>query len=235
MKRFVCMVLLLALALCACADAPTETTLAVETTLPDVPTVPTETTLPQQSTAPEAQSGYTLKITDPETTVYAGPAFRYGAAAMVGEAGVYTIVEESTDADGNLWGKLRSGLGWLCLTEPALAPVYADYAPEEFNAYHAYWSEDTDYITSIGITAAQTLTDVEFSLLVWEEAGYAVDEVLYTIDTLTPEQPFLAQVAFWGDMTSYGLRFSDERGEVRCFALLVSGKDGSLICSEYLP
>lgn len=31
--------------------------------------------------------------------------------------GTYTIVEERTDSDGNAWGKLKTGLGWICLTE----------------------------------------------------------------------------------------------------------------------
>lgn len=239
MKRMTCLLLALCLGLCACAAVPAETSAPAETTLPPETTVPedtahpAETTLPLETTVPGQEPSNTVKITDPETMVYAGPAFRYGAVDMVGESGTFTIVEEQTDADGNLWGKLRSGLGWLCLTDPALAPVYADYAAEDFNAYHAYWSGETDYITSIGITAAETLMDVRFCLLTWNESESYDAEVLYTIDTMTPEQPFLAQVTFWGDMTTYGLSFTDESGQVRHYALMVSGKDGSLICSEY--
>lgn len=247
MKRLICLVLALCLLLCACGAAPAETTLPTQTTIPTQTTVPVETTVPIGTTAPVEttvpvqttvppveDSSYTIKITDPETLIYAGPALKSGSVAMVGEPGVYTIVEEATDADGNLWGKLKSGAGWLCLTEPALAPIYADYAPEDFNTYHAYWSEESDYITSIGFTPAEKLTDVRFTMLTWTERGeYAVDQELYTIEEMDPEHCFLAQVVFWGDMTTYGISFTDADGEARYYAIMISGKDGSLLCTEY--
>ncbi len=33
----------------------------------------------------------------------------------MGETGIYTIVAEEYDAAGNLWGKLKSGVGWVLL------------------------------------------------------------------------------------------------------------------------
>ena len=41
----------------------------------------------------------------------------YANARNVGviNPGVYTIIEESTDKNGMLWGKLKSGAGWICL------------------------------------------------------------------------------------------------------------------------
>ena len=156
------------------------------------------------------------------------------ALAMVEEAGTYTIVEEAQDRDGNTWGRLKSGAGWICLTEPALAPIYADYAEESFNAYHAYWSDETDYITSIGFTPSEKLTNVRFGLLDWfETESWQMAEELYTMDEIDPDHAFLAQVVFWGDMTTYGISFTDADGETRHFAVSISGKDGSLVCQEY--
>ncbi len=117
---------------------------------------------------------------------------------------------------------------------PAPAPICADYAEESFNAYYAYWSDETDFITSIGFTPTEKLTDVTFSLLTWEE-NYRVAEVLYTIDAMDPEHPFLAQMVFWGDMTTYGISFTDAGGQGRHYAISISGKDGSLLCTEYTP
>lgn len=247
MKRCICLVLLLGALLCACGGEPVGTTVPPETTLPPQTAAPTETTVPPETTgpaettepgetsAPPVQEGPdTVVLVGPETMYYAGPGFRFGAAGMVEEAGTYTIVEEAADADGNIWGRLKSGAGWLCLTQPPLAPIYADYAEESFNAYHAYWSDETDYITSIGFTPAERLTDVKFGLLDWfETESWQMSEVLYTMDELDPDRAFLAQVVFWGDMTTYGISFTDADGEVRHYAVSISGKDGSLLCTEY--
>lgn len=248
MKRCICLVLLGAL-LCACGGEPAGTTVPPETTLPPQTAAPTETTAPPETTgpaettepgetaAPPVQEGPdTVVLVGSETMYYAGPGFRFGAAGMVEEAGTYTIVEEAADADGNIWGRLKSGAGWLCLTQPPLAPIYADYAEESFNAYHAYWSDETDYITSIGFTPAEKLTDVKFGLLDWfETESWQMSEVLYTMDEMDPDRAFLAQVVFWGDMTTYGISFTDVDGEARHYAIMVSGKDGSLVCTEYVP
>ena len=232
MKRLLCAVAALCLLLCACG-APVETSAPAETTLPPVTEPVIETTAPVETTAPAARE-YTLRIEDPETMLYAGPAFLSGAVAMVEEAGTYTIVEEAQDRDGNTWGRLKSGAGWICLTEPALAPIYADYAAESFNAYHAYWSDETDYITAIGFTPAEKLTNVRFGLLDWfETESWQMAEELYTMDEIDPDHAFLAQVVFWGDMTTYGISFTDADGAERHFAVSISGKDGSLICQEY--
>ena len=258
MKRLICFLIALAMMLCACGG-PVETTAPAETTLPAVTepvieaimpaetTVPLETTVPVETTIPvetvphetavpveTSVPDYTLRVEDPETMIYAGPSFVSGAVGMVGEVGTYTIVEEATDADGNRWGRLKSGAGWLCLTVPPFAPIYADYAPESFNAFYAFWSDETDYITSIGFTPGETLTDVKFGLLDWfETESWQMSQVLHTIDEMDPDHPFLAQVVFWGDMTTYGISFTDESGEMRHFAVSISGKDGSLICQEY--
>lgn len=251
MKRLICLTLALGLLLCACGSEPAGTTAPAETTEAAAPAAPAETTAPgvdndmsyrvQDLPIPDDPSGtefreYALRIEDPETMIYAGPAFVYDVTAPVEEAGAYTIVEEAADADGNTWGRLKSGAGWVCLTEPALAPIYADYAEESFNAYHAYWSDETDHITSIGFTPAETLTNVEFGLLDWlETESWQMSEVLYTMEELDPERAFLAQVVFWGDMTAYGISFTDADGQARHYAVSISGKDGSLICTEYVP
>ena len=246
MKPTVCILMILCLLLTACTGAPAETTL------------PTETILPMETTAPAADNDMayddqdlpiaddpdktaatppiTVRIDDPDTMLYAAPGFVHEVTALLGEAGAYTIVEEATDADGNVWGRLKSGLGWVCLTNPALAPIHADYAEESFNAYHAYWCDETDYITSIGFTPTETLTDVRFGLLDWfETESWQMAEVLYTMDELDPDRAFLAQVVFWGDMTTYGISFTDADGAERHYAVSISGKDGSLVCTEYLP
>ena len=259
MKRIFSILTILCLLLTACGGAPVETTAPAETTLPTEATPPTQTTAPpvdndmsyQEEELPipenpaetvppvettEPAGDYVLRIEDPETMIYAAPGFVNEVTALIDEAGAYTIVEEQTDADGNLWGGLKSGLGWVCLTNPPLAPIHADYAEESFNAFHAYWCDETDYITAIGFTPAEKLTDVKFGLLDWfETESWQMAEVLYTMDELDPDHAFLAQVVFWGDMTTYGISFTDADGAERHYAVSISGRDGSLVCSEYIP
>ena len=223
MKRLLCLGLAACLMLCACGSKPAETTAPAETAAPAETTLPAETTVPVEDGS--NCSYITVRIEDPLTQIYAGPEFKSGSVALV---------EEAVDADGNVWGRLKSGAGWVCLTDPPLAPIYADYAEETFNAYHAYWSDEVDFITSIGFTPTETLTDVQFGVLDWfEREQYTMSEVLYTMDELDPDRCFLAQVVFWGDMTTYGISFTDADGETRHYAISISGMDGSLLCTEY--
>ncbi len=240
MKRLLAFALA-AVLLCGCTPTtppqttapPAETTLPADTGSPAVATVPpVETTLPPETTQPAAALPYTVKIDDPEQAIYAGPSFLEEWVAQFEEPGTYTIVEEATDRDGNLWGKLKSGIGWTCLTNPPKAPIYAAYAEEGFQPTHSYWTEETEFITKMAFTTDQTLRNVQFTLLTWNET-YEVDSVLCEFDTMDADNPFLAAVVFWGDMTTYGISFRDETDTLRRFALTISGKDGSLLCFEY--
>lgn len=60
------------------------------------------------------ETPYTLSIPG-GTPIYAGPGTSYGRAGSVDEDGVYTIVEHRSDEAGTLWGRLKSGAGWVCL------------------------------------------------------------------------------------------------------------------------
>lgn len=215
---------------------PSDTAPATEPSVPaetaPVETLPTEPA-PVETTAPAFES-YAVKLTDPELGIYDGPGFAYGVTALLEEAGVYTIVEEATDADGNLWGWLKSGVGWVCLTEPATVPIFAQYAPDRFTAAYEWHCGETEYVTAIGILANETVTDVAFTSMVLTET-MEIGDTLYTVDTLQADEALLVSVVFPGDMTAYGLSFTDAKGNERYFALSISGKDGSLVCTEYTP
>lgn len=238
MKHLIPLLTVLCLVLSGCAGTPTgttapETTLPPQTTVPESSSVPTEPTVPP-TTAPVADHSYTVSIQDPEKQIHAEPDFRSSVTAIFGEAGVYTIVEEEYDRDGNLWGKLKSGLGWVCLTDPAIVPIFADYAPEHFVSDYNWHCGETDYVTDIGILANEHITNVTFCLLDALE-NYRVVETLYTVDEMNADTAMKLSVVFWGDFTTYGVSFIDANGNQRAYALMVSGKDGSLICTEYTP
>ena len=252
MKRHWILTLCLCLLLCACTK-PVETTPPATTpatspgvhnppsttappaTIPPEATLPPETTASVETTVPtETFRSYTVSIADPEKRIYEGPAFCYPVATLVGEAGVYTIVEETLDTDGNLWGKLKSGLGWVCLTEPPITPVFADYAPDHFVAAHSWHCGEAEYVTHIGILPNEPITNVVVSRLGITPA-YVEEEILWTVESLSADEAAKISVVFWGDMTTYGIRFLAMHGNPRYFALSVSGRDGSLVCTEYLP
>jgi len=196
---------------------------------PEIPPTIRETTAP---TEPAEFIPYTIRVEDPERLIYAEPGFHQEVTACFEEAGVYTIVEERYDQDGNLWGRLKSGIGWVCLTEPPITPIHADFAPEHFVSNYQWHCGEAEYVTDIGILANEHITDLQIALL-GIDPPYNVEEVLYTLDEMEADQALKLSVVFWGDFTTYGVSFTDSNGIRRSYALMISGKDGSLVCSEY--
>lgn len=173
-----------------------------------------------------------------DVSIYSGPGDDYNFVRPVGEKGIYTIVEERTDDWGYRWGRLKSGAGWVNLTalnEDADAPIRAYFAPEKLlkeGVYHQYLVENSEYLVKIAIEPRQILHFVQFSRLDWVEDSLAATEIYCTYHQLNPGIPLVAGVVFYGDMTTYGLSFMDEGGNMRSFAFSISGKDGSLIAEE---
>lgn len=241
MKQWLSLILVCALMIggCSAGSNETEPPLSPETTQTPTketvtPTIPATTASPVEETeiVPEP---YLILIEDPETSVYEKPEFRSARTAFIDATGVYTVVEIATDIDGNQWAKLESGLGWVCMTNPPLFPIFAEYAQADTVSDLQWHCGETEYVTDMLFTANESIRDVTFSLLEilpdnWE---YRESTILYTTDTLDVNQTLKVSIVFWGDFTTYGLSFTDEDGNRRTYALMISGKDGSLICSEY--
>lgn len=183
---------------------------------------------------------YRQRVTSPDEPIFTGPGYDEGYVRTVEEAGVYTIVEEHWDDEGNLWGRLKSGAGWLDLThvrspEAAALPVTASLAENALPAaeYHTYIIEDSEYTSWLIFHAREMLTDIRLVSLELTEEGFAIGETLHALPELPPEQPLLAGVVFHGDMTTYGLRFTDDAGQQRLFAAYISGRNGMLVLEEW--
>lgn len=56
---------------------------------------------------------------------------------------------------------------------------------------------------------------------------------LYSQKELTPERPLVVTLVFYGDSPSYGISYVDTDGEIRNYALNMSGMDGSLFLLEF--
>lgn len=61
---------------------------------------------------------------------------------------------------------------------------------------------------------------------------YAVDE-RYVQDKLTPERPLVMETVFFGSIPNNGISYVDGNGVLKRFTVEISGKDGSLILSEF--
>lgn len=68
-----------------------------------------------ETTTPAAFEPYTVKVSIPDLNIRKGPGTDYAKTGQFTGKGVFTIVAESTGAGASLWGKLKSGAGWISL------------------------------------------------------------------------------------------------------------------------
>lgn len=236
--------LLLALLLTGCGKEPTpQTTAPLETTLPAVTAVPAETTVPPETealTEPAATSGgvlpYLLRIDRADQSIFEGPGYDYVFVGTVQQAGTYTIVEESWDQEGNLWGKLKSGVGWVDLSQMQSAEyknalISANYADDYMllhGAYH-YCPSDEEYRVPVAFRAYGKLRDVTLFVVEYDAEGPCPGADFFSLPEMTAEMPLVAELAFPGDMSMYGIRFVDEAGSTHVYHIYISLRNGALM------
>lgn len=226
---------------------PAETTAPAEETEPETTAEPEETTFSapteeptEEPTEPEASVPYLETVKRPDQPIFDGPGYDYGYVGTVEVAGVYTIMEERRDYEGNLWGRLKSGLGWIDLTDSRAAeamqiPVSAGFADDRLlksGNYHECVADTSEYAVKIAFRAYETLTDVTFSSLQFDGEEYVVAEGLCSLPELTPDQPLVVWVSFPGDMSCYGLAFKDSDGVFHRYTVSISGRNGTIVFVE---
>lgn len=64
--------------------------------------------------APVSGVPYSVRVTVPDLRIRTGPGTNYNPAGII-KPGVYTIVSEAAGLGATLWGKLKSGAGWISL------------------------------------------------------------------------------------------------------------------------
>lgn len=172
--------------------------------------------------------------------VYSAPGYEEGVCTgIVGVDGIYTIVSETSDIYGNIWGCLRSGAGWVDLNyvrtmgRPAVTAYHADIVGLTEDYGCDYIADSSEYMTRIAFRANEQLLNVQLTALRYEEDGYVVEKHHDLIPLLEEGAYYVAGVVFYGDMTVYGISFIDVAGEERCYAVSLSGMDGSVIMNEY--
>jgi len=206
------------------------------------PETPQEEAEPEAPAAEETDPSYLEKIAWADQSVFAEPSYDSVFVGTVELAGTYTIVEEAYDEEGNLWGKLKSGMGWVDLTDIRSearknVPVSANFAEERLLAsgnYHSYVPAEAEYALQIAFRARETLRNVTLCTMVLNETMEPA-EVIYLLDEWNADTPLVAELLFPGDMTCYGLRFTDAAGAERFFILSISGRNGMVCLTESEP
>lgn len=69
---------------------------------------------PVTPAAPVSAVPYIVRVSVNDLRIRTGPGTNYNPAGTI-KPGVYTIVSEATGAGAKLWGKLKSGAGWIAL------------------------------------------------------------------------------------------------------------------------
>ena len=171
--------------------------------------------------------------------IFEGPGYDYVYEKLVGKDNTYTIVMEMWDEEGNLWGKLKSGAGWVDLDyikRMENSPIIISFADDRLlgtEDYREFTMGSSKYRENIAFRANETLSNVHFTSLGFAYGGYTVEEDLYSFNRLRSDWPFVASVPFPGDMTTYGVSFTDADGDPHYYAIYISGRNGSLFVEEY--
>ena len=188
----------------------------------------------------ENEVPYTLRIERADQSIYEGPGYDYIFVDTVRECGAYTIVEEAADHEGNLWGKLKSGAGWVDLTELqseayANALISANYADENLilhGAYHHYVGDDSEYAIHVAFRAYGTLQNVVLFAYEFGEEYYVPGEELFTLSEMTEDMPLVAKLSFPGDMSMYTIEFTTAKGADTYIRIYISGRNGTLVMDD---
>lgn len=117
------------------------------------------------------------------------------------------------------------------------ANVTADWTEDAVSDWDTAPAEAEDGAAGIRIRTDAAVTEVRLAALTTEingdgTASYTLGETLYAAASLTPEGELVAEAAFMGVLPDRCLCYWDTDGAERCFALAISGKDGSLMMMD---
>lgn len=183
-----------------------------------------------QTEPEEEDNSYRINIPRIDQAIYSGPGYQYQYVGNVGVAGIYTIVEESRDSNNILWGRLKSGIGWVDLNDIHRSdnPITIDYADPDLLAsgnFHHCDKNAGAHSVAVAFLAQQTLFNVQIFYNtndydgVWEN-GYD----LYYLKELNPDKPIVAAVSFT-DTSTYLITFEDAYGNFYMYEFYESGAD----------
>ena len=220
------------------ATAPATTAAATtvpETTAPPTvpPTVPPTTVPPATEPSPYP---YIQRIYSHDQRIFKEPSYDSRYAGTVRTAGRYTIVDERYDSEGNLWGKLKSGAGWVDLTDidrvnadkPVVTAADLNYTPT--TPYDTF-GEPGEYTVPIIIHCYADDAYLELYSDAALELGFNVGTVMGLHHIITKDVPLVLNLDFYGDMTAFILECHTP-SQVYYYHIYQSGRNGLV---EFVP
>lgn len=251
-----CLVIGMIITLAACGNirfkyAPTTNTEnSIQSTESSIPTTETPntthtsaTTETQRSTSGStapSNSNRLVKILRSDFPFYDGPSYDNSPVGTVEVAGTYTIVEEVLDSEGNLWGKLKSGVGWVDLSliekesqnMPLVTVAKASKTILDSGNYHYCQADSSSYAYNISISAHAPIRDVSF-FSINVANNYERGPALFSVSQMDASKPLVASVQFPGPGSFYGLEFTDQNGSTQIYTISESGRNGSVNISPF--
>lgn len=142
----------------------------------------------ETKSATPAFNSYTISL-QAYTEVYSGPGYEHSYVMSINEKGVFTIVDEYIHpSTGILWGKLKSGVGWVNITSA------------NSKTYYGYKDSNTSKKTEPYLVTVYAQTDVysgpsfshDYVMTIEEQGVYTIVEEHY--------DPY--NVCTWGKLKS---------------------------------
>ncbi len=202
---------------------------------------PTEATLPETEPetepekAPSPTGLYLVRVPDGGWPIHSAPGYDSPCTGSIDSAGTFTIMEEAY-AEGGVWGRLKSGVGWINVSElqkqylktPLLTVDHATNAFVSDGEYECIYADNTEYTFPFVFTAGKELRNVQLWETVFEDMGNTPTHCVGTISVLKPERPLLVWGSFPTDFSAYYITFEDTDGRTYSTYVYMSGLDGSL-------
>lgn len=113
--------------------------------------------------------------------------------------------------------------------------VFAEDTLVELTNAERFTADSSEYETEVVFFANYgDVYDFEFCEIKWlDESDGGESDIefvpVYKTDTLTQDTPLVVTMTFWGDIPSYGIRYTDSQGVEHSGTIGTSGMDGSLI------
>ena len=122
--------------------------------------------------------------------------------------------------------------------EPAVQVHWAEDVLDGISDYHEVSVSTAEPLARVLLSCEYAVKD--FKVLGIEASPMSSSlsfstEELYALDELSPERPLLLNMTFYGLLPSYGVSYVDDSGETLYYSINMSGKDGSVILTEFLP